>query len=132
MKKSSVFGYTDTFMLKPAFKEWKYNYRLIYLFITMIHSFVVTRQRVFLKTLVSMHPHKNDPFLGMKILKKGGSNNHDYNNLNTNFSYTQSYGFNQISINKSSGLCFHRGNCNFNIKENRSFESLIVDSKLPL
>lgn len=122
----------NRFMLKLLFKAQKYNHRLISLPITMIDSFILARQCIFLNTLVSLHPHKNNSFLSMKILKKGGTNNHDYNNLNADFSYTQSYGFYQIKINKSLRLCFHKGNGNFYIKENFSFEHLIVDSKLPL
>ena len=132
MRKSSIYADTNRFMLKLLLKAKKHNHRLISLFITMIHSFILACQCIFLNTLVSMHPHKNSSFLSMKILKKGGTNNHDYNNLNADFSYTQSYKLYQTMINKSLGLCFHRNNGNFYIKENFSFEPLIVDSKLPL
>ena len=132
MRKNSIYADTDRFILKLLFNAKKHNHRLISLFITMLHSFILAPQCIFFITLVSMHPHKNDSFFSMKILKKGGTNNYDYKNLNPGFSYTQSYGFYQIKINKSLGLIFNSGDGNFYIKENFSFEPLIVDSKLPL
>jgi len=110
MRKNYIFGYTDTFILNPSSKVEIYNYRLISLLITMIHSSILARQCIFLKVLVSMHPHKSRPFYDKTILMKGGIKNNDYNNLNTNFSYTQSFRLYQI-INNSLGLCFHRDNC---------------------
>lgn len=129
MRENSVYVDADRFMLKLAFQTKKYIHMLISLFITMIHSFVLACQCIFLNTLISMHPHTNDTFFAMWILKKGGINNY---NLKVDFSYTQSYQLYQIMINKSLGLCFHRDNGNFNIRENFSFEPLIIDSKLPL
>ncbi len=88
MRKNSIPGYFYTFMFKPAFQTAKHNLRLISIFITMIHSFVVARQHVFLKTLVSMHPHNNSSLPVINILKKGGIKNHAYNNSIINCSYT--------------------------------------------
>jgi len=132
MRKCSIFVYTDTFILKPASKARKYNNRLISLFITMIHSFILARQRIFLNVLVSMHPHKNSSISVMNILKKGGIKNNAYYNFIIHRSYTQFYRFKQTIVYKPLGLCFYRGNSNFYIKENCIFEPLIVDSKLPL
>lgn len=108
MRKSFIFGYTNAFMLKPAFQGWKYSLRLKSVSITMIESFILACQRIFLKALVSMHPQKNNSLAVKKILKKGGANNHDYNNLNTNLSHTQSFRLYRIIINKYLGLCFYR------------------------
>ena len=112
-------------------KAGMYNLRLKPLSITVIDSFILACQCIFLKTLVSIHPPKQ-LFFGYKNFKERRIKNNNCNNLNTNFSHTQSFIFYQIIINKYSGLYFHRDNCNFNIRENGDFEPLIVDSKLPL
>ena len=65
MRKSFIYENADTYGFKRAFKIWMYGYRVISLSITVIDSFILACQCIFLRVLVSMHPRKMN-LLGLK------------------------------------------------------------------
>ncbi len=81
MRKNFIYGNADTLKFKRTFKIWMYGYEVIPIFITVIYSFILACQRIFLRVLVSMHPRKNESFGVKKILKKGGIGKYIYNNF---------------------------------------------------
>ena len=59
MKKSDTLGFKETFKIRME------GYRVISVSITVIDSFILACQCIFLRVLVSMHPRKMN-LLGLK------------------------------------------------------------------
>ncbi len=66
MKKSFIYENADTLRFKRAFKIWMNGQRVMSVSITVIYSFILACQCIFLRVLVSMHPWKMN-LLGLKI-----------------------------------------------------------------
>ncbi|MCD6120381.1 MAG: hypothetical protein J7K04_00930 [Spirochaetales bacterium] len=79
MGKSFIYENANTLRFKRTFKIWIYGYREISVSITVIDSFILACQRIFLRVLISIQPWENGYFEVKKILKKGGIKKYIYN-----------------------------------------------------